>query len=118
MPIYDFKCPKCGAAKLDVYVPNFTDRPRCNCSETMEKLWSSYGNSSGSSIYPYTTTHITGEPIEIRSPAHLRSIEKEHGVRLRDDAGFLTQEYQGYDIRTRKQIYKESSGVGMPNCWV
>jgi predicted nucleic acid-binding Zn ribbon protein len=118
MPVYDFKCPGCGNARLDVYVHGFSDRPRCNCGQEMEKQWSSSITDTGSSIYPYTTSHITGSPIEIKSPSHLRSLERTHGVRLRDDAAFLTQEYVGYDIRSKKQLYKESSGVGMKGCWV
>lgn len=31
-------------------------------------------------LWDFTTTHMTGQPVHIRSLAHLRQLEKQHGV--------------------------------------
>lgn len=71
-----------------------------------------------SKIYPYTTRHISGQPMEITSAAHERAVFAAHGIRQRDDAAFLNKEYLGYNWKTKQQEYKEGNGVGMPGCWV
>lgn len=35
---------------------------------------------SGKNLWDFTTTHMTGQPIHVRSLAHLRQLEKQHGV--------------------------------------
>lgn len=64
------------------------------------------------SAFPYTTTHITGKPVEVQSLAHLRQLEKRHGVVQRDDNAWLTRQYKGINYKTGAQIYKEGSGYG------
>jgi len=68
--------------------------------------------------YPFTTKHFTGKPIEVTSRAHEKALMQQHGVVKRDDCGWLTKEYKGWDRRSGKQVYSESSGVGLPGCWV
>lgn len=36
--------------------------------------------SDGKNLYEFTTTHLTGEPIHVRGKAHLRDLERKHGV--------------------------------------
>ena len=31
-------------------------------------------------LYSFVTTHLTGQPIEVKGKAHLQRLEKEHGV--------------------------------------
>lgn len=72
------------------------------------------------SAFPYVTRNIhpDGKPIEVQSPAHLKELCKTFNVTPRDDAGYITKEYLGYNMQTKKQMYKESSGVGLPGCWI
>lgn len=71
----------------------------------------------GYGVFPYTTSHLTGKPVEITSPRHLRELEKKHHVKLRDDVAYVNQEYKGYDPFTKKQIYNES-GRGVKGQWI
>ena len=68
--------------------------------------------------YPFKTKNFNGQLIEVTSRAHERALMQEYGVTKRDDAAWINKEYIGVDPRTRKQIYKEGNGVGMPGCWV
>lgn len=121
MPTFDFECPTKACflgLKRDVYLPLLSSEPPtcADCGKVMERVWS-ITKRDATSVYPYTTKNITGKPIEIRSPGHLKEIEKRHGVRLRDDAAYVTQRWEGYDPMTKKHVYKES-GAGMPGCWI
>lgn len=120
MPIFDLACTKCAALQMDVYVPVRGQNPACaKCAEPTEPTIISLGvTHKGTSVFPYTTTHITGKPIEIKSPGHLQEICKVHNVRLRDDNAFLEQERIGYDFKTRRQVYHEGSGLGMKGSWI
>lgn len=118
MPTYDFKCE--NGHLEEHYIPlRGGENPPCDaCGGKTERLISVHGHVPASA-FPYTTTHIhpQGKPIEVKSALHLRSLEKQYGVRLRDDAAYLTQEYLGWDSRNRRQVYRES-GRGMPGVWV
>lgn len=69
--------------------------------------------------FPYVTRNITrdGSPVEVTSLAHLRQLEKIHGVRNRDDADFIDEQWQGYDPRSGEQHYGGGRGGGR-NRWV
>lgn len=83
----------------------------------MEKVWTVSVRKEGSA-FPYVTKNFNGEPITVESQSHLDSLCKQYNVTHRPDAAWITKEYQGYDFRTKKQRYKEGSGLGMPGCWV
>jgi hypothetical protein len=68
--------------------------------------------------YPFTTKMFNGKEIEVTSRAHEKALCQEYGVRKRDDAAWIDKEYLGYNSRTGKQEYRESSGVGNPGCWI
>ena len=68
--------------------------------------------------YPFTTKNFNGKPIEVTSKAHEKALMQEYGVTKRDDAAWIDKQFTGYNFRTGKPEYSESSGVGMPNCWV
>lgn len=70
-----------------------------------------------SAQYPFVTKNFNGKPIEVRDPSHHRALMKEHGVVQRDDVGWVEKEYLGYNPKTKKQEYKEGSGMGLPGCW-
>ena len=69
--------------------------------------------------YPYITTHFNGQPVEVRSGLHEAELCKKFNVRKRDDAAFL-EDYSDvrFDWKTKKTVYRERTGVGMPNCWI
>lgn len=117
MPIYTYECEE--GHHFDQYVPLTTsENPNCpleTCQKRSEKIWSCSGKSGGGA-YPYITTHITGKPLEIKSPGHERQLLKQFNLRKRDDNGY--SEYLGVDFKTGKQRYKEVSGAGLPGCWV
>lgn len=118
MPIYHLECGAC-AHSFERYHQRFSDpNAACEkCGGATERVWQDIQRGA-TQIFPYTTTHLTGEPIEIRSAKHLRQLEKQHGVQLRDDVAYTEKRYVGYDWRTRKQVYREGAGVGSPGCWV
>src|SRR5687767_14890509 len=111
MPIYAYECKACQG-QFDRYV-NYTtsENPACECGGATEKIWK-ITKHVAASAFPFTTTNLTGQPIEVTSPGHLEELCKLHGVTNRPDAAFLTKEYAGVDFRTGKQIYKEGSGLG------
>lgn len=64
----DDRCPDCGAIRF------FGDWPWCpHGSSTMK---------SGGGLFPYTTCHISGTPIQVESLHHVRQLEKRYGVVL------------------------------------
>lgn len=81
MPLRDFTCPACQTMRERYY--NSTDAlPVCyDCGGelVMQSLSVSYGKTG---IFPYTTTHISGDgsPVTVESLGHLRSLEKRYGV--------------------------------------
>lgn len=68
--------------------------------------------------YPFTTKNFTGQPIEVTSRAHERALCAQYGVVKRDDVAWVEKTYQGYDPKTKQQVYKEGNGVGLPGCWI
>jgi hypothetical protein len=68
--------------------------------------------------YPFITKNFNGQPIEVTSRAHEKALCQQYGVVKRDDVGWLTKEHRGIDMKTRQPLYSESSGVGLPGCWV
>ncbi len=120
MPLYGFRC-ECGRTE-EHYFSVREEKPTVACGECkgiMERdLLVEARNHRPSTVFPMTTTHINGKPMTFNSDAELQRACKEYGVAHRPDAAFLTKEYAGIDWRTGRQTYKESSGVGMPNCWV
>jgi hypothetical protein len=85
----------------------------------MDKAYSLAVTHIPGGTYPYMTRNITkdGKPVEVRSAAHLKDLCKQHGVTHRDDNAYIEKSYEGYDIRTGKQKYRESSGAGLPGSW-
>lgn len=119
MPTYSYSCSDCQY-EYDAYVGKIGEMHPCrSCgSAKVEKIWA-ITRRNGYMVFPYITKHITGSPIEIRDAAHLKQLELEHNVRLRDDAAYaVPNEYLGYNRATKKHEYKEGSGAGMPGCWV
>ena len=97
-------CEKCGAT---LRVGSW---PFCPHSQNPSFL--------ASKIYPFTTKNFNGKPIEVRDASHERALCQEYGVVKRDDVAWTEKSYAGYDWRTKKQVYKEGNGVGLPGCWV
>jgi len=67
--------------------------------------------------FPFTTTHITGKPIEVTSEGHLKALCQAHVVTHRPDVAWLEKQHLGSD-RTGKPIYREGSGMGLPGVWI
>jgi len=90
------------------------------CGESGHPWWDhdvGYRQHAGQGSYPYTTSNITGKPIEVTSPGHEKELCKIHKVRKRDDAAWLEKEYKGFNPMTGKQEYSEGSGRGLPGSW-
>jgi hypothetical protein len=118
MPTYDWRCPGCSFEE-EAYVESWkSPRPCSECQVLMEKVWSTASEHRSGGGYPYKTKNITGKLIEVQSPSHEKQLCREHGVTKRDDAAWLWQEFEGVDMRTGKQKYREGNGVGMPGCWI
>lgn len=98
------KCEKCG------HELQIGDYPFCPHGNNFKQY-------SGSLSFPYTTSHITGKPIEVRSESHLKELCQTHGVTHRPDAAWVEKRIIGTG-RDGKPIYKEGNGVGLPGCWV
>lgn len=119
MPVYAFQCT--NEHEWEGYLPLFdSPNPVCaSCGGSSERVWRGR-NHRAASVFPYVTTnlHPDGKPVEVKSASHLERLCKEFGVVHRPDVGWLTKEDMGLDFRTGKRVYKESSGVGLPGCWV
>ena len=116
MPTYDFQCEPCSN-HIEAYVPLTTTTVPCpGCGVGMEKVWTVSIRKEGAG-FPFTTKNLTGEPIVVESQSHLDRLCKEHNVTHRPDAGWIEKEYLGYNMKTKKQMYKEGSGAGLPGCW-
>jgi hypothetical protein len=119
MPVYSFSCKECKN-EFEAYVTKIGGDSPCSCgSESVEKVWA-ITQRSGTMCFPYVTTNIhpDGKPIEIKSEKHLQQLCKEYGVVHRPDAAWLEKERIGYNFRTKKQEYKEGTGMGMPGVWI
>lgn len=67
--------------------------------------------------FPFTTSHITGKPIEITSESHLKALCQAHGVTHRPDVAWLEKQHLGSD-RKGNPVYREGSGMGLPGVWI
>lgn len=97
-------CEKCGA-ELSIGSWPFCPHPKDT------NLWTE-------KTYPFTTKAFNGKPVEVTSRAHEKALMQQYGVRKRDDAAWVEQQYEGYNYRTKRHEYKEANGVGLPGCWV
>ncbi len=111
MPTYNYECSACHTQWEKVVPYSTSPNPSCECGGESERIWKITPR-TGYQIFPYTTTHLNGEPIEITSATHLHELEKQFNVRLRDDQAWTEEEYQGVDFRTGKQIYKHPTIAG------
>jgi hypothetical protein len=118
MPVYALSC---GEHEFEAYVPSFnSENPKCKeCSAPTERVWRT-SRHIPASAFPYVTRNIhpDGRPIEVKSASHLDSLCKRYNVVHRPDAAYIEKEYQGYDLRTGKQVYKEGSGRGVKGAWI
>lgn len=116
MPIYQFSCEGCGE-EFERYLPlRGNANPDCECGGKTERIWALGVKTKGSDVYPYITKNITGKPIEVTSPAHLKSLCKQYNVVNRDDKAWIEKTHNGCD-RFGRPIYKEGSGRGLPGAW-
>jgi hypothetical protein len=81
MPLRDFQCDSCGGTQERFYWAT-QGTPRCTCGGALTQLPLSEGVFRKTNVFPYVLTHLDGKgtPIEIQSLAHLRQLEKQHGV--------------------------------------
>jgi hypothetical protein len=83
MPLRDFKCLDCGAVEEHYYSSTTESKQTCDkCGGATEKAPLSARAHRRSNIFPYTSTHITGDgkPVTITDIGHLRSLERRYGV--------------------------------------
>lgn len=103
MPIYGFRCTKDEKHTEEHYYPFRSEelgRACESCGAPMVRdLRVEARTHIPSSAFPYVTKNITGKPIVVRSSEHLRQLEKEHGVRLRDDCEYIEEEFRGVENR-------------------
>jgi hypothetical protein len=79
---------------------------------------SSFKQYSGGNGFPFTTSNLTGKPIEVTSESHLKALCKAHGVVHRPDNAWIEKRQIGTDWKTGKPIYSEPSGRGMKGSWI
>ncbi len=133
MPIYGFRCTKDEKHTEEHYYPFRSEelgRACESCGAPMERdLRVEARTHIPSSAFPYVTKNINGKPIKVESAAHLRQLEKEHGVRLRDDAAYLEEEFCGVENKIEvdpkggvranySPTYRGSAGGGRGCRWV
>jgi putative FmdB family regulatory protein len=77
VPLYDVKCTECNK-EFDAFA-KIADRLdiKCSCGGPTEILLSSPHSDW---FKPFVSEDFTGEPIEVRSKNHYRSLCKQHGV--------------------------------------
>ena len=93
--------------------------PACGCGAAKVRDWhGEAGHHIPGSAWPMTTSNLSGKPETFESQKALDRRCKELGVRQRDDASYVDQSYEGYDIRTGKQNYNEGSCRGNPGVWI
>lgn len=123
MPIYGFRCEADASHTEEHYYPlreSSTPERECEtCKGHMVRdLTVEARNHIPSSGYPYVTSNISGEPIEVKSSAHEAELCKIHGVTKRDDQAWIEKMHVGHDWKTGKPIYYEPSGRGLPGSWI
>lgn len=84
MPTYAHQCSACSHEFDDWCSIAERNRPvDCpKCHADAPRVWRTNGVAK-TGIFPYTTTHLDGKgtPITIESLSHLRSLERQHGVK-------------------------------------
>lgn len=103
MPIYGFRCTKDEDHTEEHYHPHREANPSRECekcgAEMERDLTVEARNHVPASAFPYVTKNITGKPIVVESASHLRTLEKLHGVRLRDDAEYVDEQLSHVENR-------------------
>ncbi len=101
MPIYGFRCTRNEKHTEEHYYPvrgEVAERECETCGAAMTRdLRVEARNHVPASAFPYVTKNITGKPIVVKSSAHLEQLQREHGVRLRDDCEYIDEEFRGVD---------------------
>lgn len=89
MPIYDFKCPSCGAVRLDIYLPRASEpNPVCACHAEMQrthiagqKAHAVVADSIPGGIYiKHGLCHDDGTPRRFDSHTDINKAAKEKGL--------------------------------------
>ena len=98
MPTYSAKCQNDHTFDYFCMVANRNDDDQRKCPECGalgERTWETSGFGGGHG-FPYTTNNILpgGKPLVIESLAHLRRVEKEHGVVVRGFSDFSASSAQ------------------------
>lgn len=104
------KCEKCGR---EIEIGLF---PFCRGNPADHGAFRQYSGEIKS--YPFVTKHFNGKPIEVKSASHEKALMREFGVVKRDDVAWIEKTYEGWDPRTKRQVYREGSGMGLPGVWV
>lgn len=81
MPIYDFKCPACGAIKKDVFTRSWEEIVMCECGEEMSKIPSF----PVSHVFPADGVfleHVSPEGKLFHSKQEMREYAKEHDLEI------------------------------------
>lgn len=126
MPAYCFECEKCGQGReVWLWIAQKPETPEChNCQLPMERDYhAEHFGHKPASAFPYWTSNITGEPIEVKSSAHQAELCKLHGVRLRDDSAWIDEQVETEAYKTKdgqwgtRPRYTRGNGRGMPGSW-
>ena len=81
MPIYDFKCLKCGKEKKDVFTRSWEEIVKCECGKEMQKVPSRFMPD----VFPAEglhLEHVSPEGKTFHSKKEMRQYEKDHNVEL------------------------------------
>jgi len=83
MPLRDFICTECDKTQERFYW-NTEPAPTCSCGGSLDMLPLSNVIRGKSSVFPFTSSHISGDgtPITVESIGHLRQLERKFGVVL------------------------------------
>lgn len=130
MPTYCYQCATCEKQEEVFHWvrPEPVVPPEC-CALPMERDWHvEHGGHKPASAFPFVTTNLNGKPIEVKSAAHYKELQKEHGVRLRDDVGYIEDrvEHQRKLVRLKNgQLALQDvptlihgKGNGLPGSWI
>lgn len=96
MPRYDYLCPVCGPLEVYYALRDYPgDRTQCrSCGAHMVRQYL-----SAPSLHchdPYIDEDITGEPIEITSPAHRDRVLAENGLSM-DSARYVQRKRDNWE---------------------
>ncbi len=81
MPIYDFKCQKCGSVKKDVFTRSWEEIILCECESVMEKIPSL----AAPHIFPpegIFLEHVSPEGKLFHSKQEMRDYAKKHDIEI------------------------------------